>query len=63
MPSFAISQLTVPSFANHVHHEGIQALLDGGLPNLLLIALGVLATTYALWRRRDDLECRACSSA
>ncbi len=53
--AFSEFYLAIPSYAEHAHHELLEALLDGGLINLLLLA-GLLATTLApLWRRREEV--------
>jgi len=52
-PSFAAAWLCVPSYPEHVHQELLEALLDGGLVNLALLAWLGWASLAPLWRRRD----------
>jgi len=51
---YAAAWLTVPSYAAHAHHEGLQVLLDGGLVLAALLGWGLWATLAPLWRERAD---------
>lgn len=46
--------LAVPSYAEHAHHEGLQVLLDGGVVNVVLLAMALALTIGPLWRRRAE---------
>lgn len=62
-PSFVGIYLAVPSWVEHAHHEPLQALMDGGLVNVLLLAGTVITTLLPLWRRRREPACRALLAA
>jgi O-antigen ligase len=53
-PAYAEAFRAVPSYAEHAHHEVLQALLDGGLVNLGLLTAALVATLKPLWQQRHD---------
>ena len=51
--------LHVPSYAEHAHQEYLQAVLDGGLINAVVLLVALLLVLAPLWRRRSEPACAA----
>lgn len=54
-----LAWLCVPSYAEHPHQEFLNALIEGGLVQALLLLAGLLATLAPVWRRRGEPLCEA----
>jgi len=55
--------LSVPSWPEHAHQEGLQIVLEGGLVNLALLSAALILTLLPMWRRRDQPEAQALLAA
>ncbi|MBA2482746.1 MAG: O-antigen ligase family protein [Planctomycetes bacterium] len=53
-PSFAAAWLAVPSYAEHAHHEVLEALLGGGGVLVALLGGALFTTLWPLWVRRSE---------
>lgn len=62
-PAFAAAWLAVPSWAEHVHSEPLEVLLEGGAVLAALLAWALYLTVAPLWRRRAEPECAALLAA
>jgi hypothetical protein len=58
-PAFPLAWMAVPSFPEHAHQELLETLLDGGIVNLVLVAMVLLTTLEPLWRGRAQGACLA----
>ena len=58
-PAYVDAWLAVPSYPEHAHHEFLEALVEGGLPALILLMAVAVVTYLPLWRRRAESVPRA----
>ncbi len=49
-----LAWLWVPSYAEHAHHELLNALIDGGVIGTVLLLTGLAMTLIPVWRRRAE---------
>jgi O-Antigen ligase len=49
-----LAWLWVPSYAEHAHHELLNALIDGGIIGTVLLLTGLALTLIPVWRRRNE---------
>jgi hypothetical protein len=52
--SSPLAWLWVPSYAEHAHHELLNALIDGGLIGSGLLLTGLVLTLIPVWHRRGE---------